>query len=666
MPNKEAVVVILDANESMATKVTMLADQNNIANDQGTQSITSSSKTRFDCAKEASIAIICDLMVRSKTNEATVIVLHTETTNNHFYEEDDDTDDDVDVFCPFPGLTELSGNGQVMGIRQPLPDLLRKIQQLKPYTTTIRRKGPRSTEGDFESGLVYATDALHRRTAGKKFDRRIVLLTDAEHRVGNTKRDSADSDCESCERIHHEKNVSQQRLLVALDSLRAMDCRIEVVGMDFELAADFDAPASGPSEIKEKQSKDGGDNTTDSDTDGSESESESCDDEDVGILEIKRENEEYLIRLANTTGGFVYASKELQGMLQKVLGSRVVENPSKRKLIVEIAPGLVLKDARYYKLISKTASMPLKKKLIMVDDPGSHSKISSIEAKKNTLGEVMLQDYETVNTRWNAEDENEELLEDRITHAYRFGSDLLPFSYLDEAGLKQRSPVKLTILGYVPESSIPHYLRIDSPYVLTGNESRRCCAAISALATGLHRQKKVAIATFVKGVDKDPILCGLFPLLDNENDVGEIINGSIKENSGNQQPLRLIIMQLPFSGDVRYPHLDYPESCEKDGDEARKNPAANCCDDLIDKLMLPQDALDYKHIPNHKVRSFYKTVVKRVLDKSCDVVPTRIDLVSGTDSMDTPLEIKQRAQSAVAAFYETFRLTEKTRDGDGL
>ena len=620
---KEAVVLIIDANESMATKVGVPEEKKSLENDEG--------RSRFECAKEACIAILCDLMVRSKTNEATVVILHSETTNNYFYDHEDDkggskTDDDVEVHCPFPGITELSGNGLVMGIRQPLPDLLRTIQKLKPTSSEAsrskRKKCPNAMGGDFESGLVYAADALHRRTAGKKFDRRIVLLTDAEHRVGNTE-------------------DSQQRLLVALDSLRAMECRIEVVGMDFELAADFDAPALGPSEIQKDQSTENDNDSETDDDDDENDDSDSEDDNDVDILDIKRANEEYLIRLANTTGGFVYASKQLQDILQKILGSKVVENPAKRKLIVEIAPGFMLEDARYYKLISKTASMPLKKKLVMVD-PESHGKSNNIIPRKNALGEEMLQDYETINTRWNAEDENEELLEDRITHAYRFGSDLLPFSYLDEAGLQQRSPVKLSILGYVPESSVPPYLRIDSPYVLTGNDSRRCCAAISALATALHREKKVAIATFVKGVDKDPILCGLFPMLQNEN------NETQPKTSPN--PLRLIIMQLPFSGDVRYPHLDFPEIPEK--------PSSACCDDLIDNLMLPEDALDYKRTPNHKVRSFYKTVVKRVLDKTCDVVSTRVDPVTEIDSMDTPIEIKKKAQPAVTAFYDTFHLTK--------
>jgi len=676
MPNKEAVVLILDANESMAKEVSTETNKCKVDDNEAIRSSSSPPssppslhKTRFDCAKEVGIAIISDLMVRSKTNEVTILVLHTEETHNYFFEEGMDlTDEDVscceekdDAHCPFPNITEISGNGELMGmgICRPEPGLLRKIHQLKPSKiTNVRRKRQRvnGTGGDFESGLVYAADALHRRTAGKKFERRIVLLTDAEHKI----RDDEDSKDISGHRIRN--NSSEQRLLVALDSLRTMECRIQVVGMDFEHAADFGSPARGPPNIRDDQMEMDEKKTYIEEDDESESESEDevdDDDEDDDMLEIKRNNEEYLLRLAKMTGGFVYASNEMYDIRRKLFGSRSFQNPGKRKLIVEIAPDLVLEDARYYKLITGTASPRLIEKLAVVDQD-SHSKICS-----NTLGDQTLQDFEKTTTHWNADDENEELLEEQRTDAYRFGSDLLPFSKLDDEGLKEHSPVKLTILGYVPESSVPHYLRIDSPYVLTGNESRRCCAAISALAIGLRRSKQVAIATFVKGVNSDPILCGLFPLREDDNEIDEI--KSVEESS-NQQPLRLIIMQLPFSGDVRYPHLDYPNSYamhENISDDPKRASLADCCDTLIQKLMLPRDVLDYEQIPNHKIRSFNETVTKRVLDKTCNLVATRIDPVSGADSMDTPLEIRKQAQSVVQAFYDSFRLMEKT-DSTGI
>jgi len=591
-------------------------------------------------------------MVRSKTNEVTVIVLHTEETHNYFYEKDDDINNDEKNDgkeeetnpphdCPFPNITEISGNGEVMDIRQPLPDLLRKIKNLQPNTISTGKKSLCSKGGgDFVSGIVYAADALHRRTSGKKYARRIVLLTDAEHKIGSSNDTDTDTDDDDDDDEMHQ-NTSSQRLLVALDSLRAMQCRIQVVGMNFEHAADFDTPASKPSKIKvetmdageennDAEEKNDNDNETEVETEDEDDDDDDDDEDKDDILEIKRANEEYLIRLANMTGGFVYASKEIKGMLEKVLGSRVIQNPSKRKVIFEIAPNIVLDDAKFYLLISKSGSTPLKKMLVMADEKNGEPRI-------NELGDEMLQDYDTSIYHYNAEDGegDEELLFNRLSYAYRFGSDLIPFSPLDEAGLTQRSPVKLTILGYT-QKKIPQYMRCAPPYILTGNESRRCCAAISALARGLQRTKRIAIATFVKSKDKDPILCGLFPL----------------ENG--DKPLRLMMMQIPFSADARIPWIEKKE-------EEEKNPQTeSICDELIDNLMLPDDALDYEHTPNHKIRSFYKTVVKRVLEDKCDVVSTRI--VNGMDPMDTPNEIKEKAKPAVRTFYESFDLKKVQAD----
>ncbi|OEU15360.1 SPOC domain-like protein [Fragilariopsis cylindrus CCMP1102] len=610
---KEAVVLILDANATMTARVvadTSVVNESDPSPSTSTSSTSNTSNTRFECAKEAAIAIISDLMVRSKTNEVTVLVLHTEETHNYFYEkddkenddkDDDDKDDDEDESnphhdCPFPNITEISGNGEIMDIRQPLPNLLRKIKNLQPNTISTSRKSLCSKGGgDFVSGIVYAADALHRRTSGKKYIRRIVLLTDAEHKIGSSNDTDTDSDTDDDDEMH--QNTSSQRLLVALDSLRAMQCRIQVVGMNFEHAADFDAPANKPSKIKVETMDEGEENN-----------------------DVKGKNDR----------GFVYNAKEIKGMLEKVLGSRVIQNPSKRKVIVEIAPNIVLEDAKFYLLISKSGSTPLKKRLVMVDEKNG-------EPRTNELGDEMLQDYDTSIYHYNAEDGegDEELLFNRLSYAYRFGSDLIPFSPLDEAGLTQRSPVKLTILGYT-QKQIPQYMRLSPPYVLTGNESRRCCAAISALARGLQRTKRTAIATFVKSKDKDPILCGLFPL----------------ENG--DKPLRLMMMQLPFSADARIPWIEQKK-------EEEKNPQTeSICDELIDNLMLPDDALDYEHMPNHKIRSFYKTVVKRVLEDKCDVVSTRI--VNGMDPMDTPNKIKEKAKPAVLNFYESFDLKKVQAD----
>ena len=63
------------------------------------------------------------------------------------------------------------------GVNRPHPDLLRQIRSLQvtPSSQDLR--------GDFCDGIIVAADALFQRTAGKKYQRRIVILTDAEHKV---------------------------------------------------------------------------------------------------------------------------------------------------------------------------------------------------------------------------------------------------------------------------------------------------------------------------------------------------------------------------------------------------------------------------------------------------------------------------------------------------
>ena len=133
------------------------------------------------------------------------------------------------------------------------------------------------------------------------------------------------------------------------------------------------------------------------------------------------------------------------------------------------------------------------------------------------------------------------------------------------------------------------------------------------------------------------------------------------------------MMQLPFNTDIK--HLtpnDFNTEEElihnhgsSDDNQTEFETEELLCDTMIDQLMLPKDVLDYKHTPNHKVRSFYKTVVNRILDKSCEVVSTRIDATTGLDSMDTPPYIIEKARPAVRAFYDSIQLQKINKHDDG-
>jgi len=93
--NKEAVVFIVDANLTMNLPYPPLPSNSK----DGGAGESNSSSTRLSQAKDAVLTSIIDLMWRSKTHEAGVVVLKAGVTHHHLSEIERITDD-VDVGKP--------------------------------------------------------------------------------------------------------------------------------------------------------------------------------------------------------------------------------------------------------------------------------------------------------------------------------------------------------------------------------------------------------------------------------------------------------------------------------------------------------------------------------------------------------------------------------------
>ena len=738
---KEAVVLILDGNHSMSKKI--VASVNNekeiSPEDDGNKNNTKKKKStksnisRFDCAKQVAHDLISDLMIQSKQNEVVIVVLKTTRTNHHLYDDNDEDEDDEDSneTIPYKNITEIGGSGDGHGLCRPTCDLLRKIAKLHPQT---KKKDDRDSDsllrGDFVDGIIVGADALQKRTANKRFKRRIILLTDAEHKIAQV----------------------GSELFQVIDGLRDMECQLEVIGFDFQSQGEYEHKAivaagkGGPTNTstdnggggEENQDTDVDDSENDDDdregseTDTSDEEDEdddSFDEEDLARL-IKQQNEPLLLSLTEKTGGYVMSAKEMQPILSKILGHRTTKSV-KRKIEFHIAPGLQV-EARFYYMFSKKSIPTLKKTVVTMDDGNDNNDFDDEnenddddepimtqsqgqsqrqkqlpKPKLNSLGEEMTSDYTIIDSYWDPEEDQREIID--TAKAYRYGSDLIPMGGLDMSGLINPSPRKIQILGYMPETTVPLEVRIGPPYILSGGESRKSCAAISALAQGLAKLKHVAIATMVKSTDSDPILIGLFPWI--------APSTKTKDNSKTQSPrppIHLLIMQLPFEGDIpTLPHkllmTSSQTAADEDSDDTNKSKKESStsikqrkmCDDLIDSLMLPGDKLDSMKIPNPYIRSFHKTVIQRVLDPKSPIVSVRgggdnrkapgatknnseDGKVDGTDDikdgssiennnddddddenedpMSTPSSMLKEAQPCIDAFRKTFPITIKSQD----
>lgn len=195
--NKEAVVFILDANPTMNAPYPKV--DCSVKSEEGEET-GEKRPTRLDCAKKALVAMISSLMLQTKTNEVAVIVCKTAGTQHHKIAAGVDIEEEYGDDLPFPNLTELTD-----GLVRPGVELLRRISQVE----TASAEEAQNFRGDLCDAIILAADAHYEyglNKSGKtfrKFRRKIVLITDAEHDI----------------------IMDTRQLLTVVDSLRSMGCR---------------------------------------------------------------------------------------------------------------------------------------------------------------------------------------------------------------------------------------------------------------------------------------------------------------------------------------------------------------------------------------------------------------------------------------------------------
>lgn len=602
---KEAVAFILDASPSM--------------------DLPCQDSTRMQCAKNATIAMISDLMLQSKQNEVCVVACKTIQTKHHLCPEDWDP---IEEEPPYPNLTELTETET--GVTVPTVSLLRAIEALQPTTPSSASK----LRGDICDAIIVAADALYRRTAKRRYKRKIVLLTDAEHEVA----------------------LDGQQIATVLDSLRSMECRLEVIGIDFTESVEFDTPAPPPSlpDTNKRFKGERGNDNSDGDGDGDEDDNQSTarngideddihddnDDEeeepdDVIIYRTKNDRERLLRSLAEKTSGQIVAVTTFQQMINVNKGKRVIMS-TRRKLNFQIAPGFSF-EARFMPLTKKEGFPRTKTEAVIIDE-------SSRKPLTNSLGEEMTEEIVTVVQYVDDQDQEEAVAEQDRTTAIRYGADLVPMSDYDYEGLKGPNVTgpALQILGYLPRLQVPRLYMTGPPYVFSGDTSQRACSAIAALAKALQQLDKVAICTFRKSNRGEPILGALLPYDEPYPD-----------------PIHLLLLRLPFAGEIKRLEKDnFDDILDSEHPENRTDceTQSQAADDLIDSLMLPKDTLASKNLPCPFLRSWNQTIVKRALDPTAPPVVSRASQGSESDSFCTPSEVLKTARPALHRFQQVFPL----------
>uniref|UniRef100_A0A7S2Q060 VWFA domain-containing protein n=1 Tax=Skeletonema marinoi TaxID=267567 RepID=A0A7S2Q060_9STRA len=640
MAGKEAVVFILDTFPSMNSPYPK-----------------DSESTRLSQAKRAVINAIADQSWRSKTHECGCIVLKTGLTHHHMAVMDGIDDEnalgyyfrkvargkkvhvDLDDEVHFPNLIEFDLN-------RITPQTLRAISHV---CSTSDESNADVMQGDLCDGLIVAADALYQRTNGKKFKRKIVLFTDAEHKV----------------------SVDGSQLQAVLDGLNKMECEVIVVGIGFDDEKDFSSIAKSSDDAGIKQEDDdddldqpdkitSNDAPTAEESDSNIKEEGDVDNEDMEDLKmesdskarVKRENQMLLMSIAKETGGCVLATNgaDIEDTLQRKMPSKAGrKNAQRYETDFHIAPNLTV-AVRLAKM-TEQCNLPSLKKGAVQFDPESG------DALRDGAGELMTHDTGTLTRHFEAEQleagiENEVPLDMRVD-AYRYGCDLIPVGKMDLAGINAAfagdTNRSIEMIGYLGRDDVVDSGLLMGPAycVVGGKESNKSRSAVAALAQAMDEMGKVGFCRLVKTKNGGaPIIGALFPM---PSDGGRYLQ----------------FLQLPFADDVQ--HFQNRDMDPFTGSEEQ----VQTCEDLIDSLMLPDG--DFERVSNPTFKAYRQMIV----DFAMNAVPKKEELreeglpeenivlaaqPKPLCEFDATKILAKKASGKISAFLEEFPLQETKED----
>ena len=339
--------------------------------------------------------------------------------------------------------------------------------------------------------------------------------------------------------------------------------------------------------------------------------------------------------------------------------------------------------------------------------------------KKDVLGYDMTTKLFSATTHWDYDDPDLEVELEYQIKAYMYGSDVIPINKFDLEGLKYRvqnnsnmhsrgaqlstcssgstlmkqksllpcastagamttkaasssSLKNINVLGYTSLNVIPMRYWMGPLRLISGDFNknysfRQSHMVVASLAQALYKMQKVAVCTYTKSKNGDPVMNILAPYLEKKLHNRDECKASTQrtlspaststetvEEESTIQPQNLILIEIPFADDVQLMNMNPFDDSVGNEDEIK------ACDDLIDKFTLPSHILQSEHIPNPSISSFFKTIIKRAIEPSNKnyFVITRENVQSQNrcDSMSTPIELVKDGKDALEKFKACFPL----------
>ncbi|XP_036425579.1 X-ray repair cross-complementing protein 5 [Colossoma macropomum] len=245
-------------------------------------------------------------------------------------------------------------------------------------------------------------------------------------------------------------------------------------------------------------------------------------------------------------------------------------------------------------------------------------------------------------------DDNEtEVQKDDTIQGFRYGSDIVPFSKVDQEQMKYKSDGKsFAVLGFAKQELINRHQFMGNQVikVFAPREDEHAAVALSALIRALDSLKMVAIVRYAYDRRSNPQVGAAFPCLKEKYEC-------------------LQYVQLPYMEDLR--QFIFP-SLENNKKFAPSEAQLSAVDSLINSMMLVEEGEDGKkedifkvnHIPNPQFQRLFQCLHHRGVNPGAPLPPVDPWLKR---ILDRPQAVSARCQGPLQEMKKSFPLKEVVR-----
>ncbi|XP_031714163.1 X-ray repair cross-complementing protein 5 isoform X2 [Anarrhichthys ocellatus] len=242
------------------------------------------------------------------------------------------------------------------------------------------------------------------------------------------------------------------------------------------------------------------------------------------------------------------------------------------------------------------------------------------------------------------DDDNEtEVQKDDTIQGFRYGSDIVPFSKVDQEQMKYKHDGKcFAVLGFAKENSVRRhqFMGTQAIKVFPAKDDEHAGVALSALIRALDELNMVAIVRYAYDRRSNPQVGAAFPCIKRNYEC-------------------LIYVQLPFMEDLR--QFTFP-SLENNKRFTASDTQLSAVDSLIDSMMLEEDDNGDKkdmfkvhHIPNPSFQRHFQCLHHRAVSPDTPLPPMEPWLKA---ALERPDVVAERCQGPLEELKKKFPLVE--------